>query len=100
MILSAADRVAAIRYVDHPLTLNEIAAQLVCDVDIALTDGFSREDKPKIEVLRADLNPELMCRPEELIAVATDVDLALDVPQYDLNDAAGLSDLLVQLFLR
>jgi molybdopterin-guanine dinucleotide biosynthesis protein B len=100
VILSAADKVAAIRYVDHPLTLNEIVARLIRDVDIILTDGFRRENKPKIEVLRAALNPELMCRPEELIAVATDVDLAPDLPQYDLDDAAGLTDLIVRLFLR
>jgi molybdopterin-guanine dinucleotide biosynthesis protein B len=97
VVISAADRVAAIRYVDHPLTLDEIAADLIYDVDIILTEGFSQEDKPKIEVVRAARSREPICLPQELLAVATDVALPLGVPLFDLDDAAGLVDLIEAL---
>ena len=100
VVIAAPDRVAAIRYVDHPLTLDEIAGTLIRDVDIILTEGYRRENKPKIEVLRAAHGGELICDAEELLAVATDVALALDVPCYDLEDAVGLVDLIETRFLR
>jgi hypothetical protein len=59
---------------------------------------------PKIEVHRAERSATLLCRGEEhdstLIAVASDERLELDVPVYDLNDAAGLCDFIEARFLR
>jgi molybdopterin-guanine dinucleotide biosynthesis protein B len=99
VVIAAPDRVAAMRYVDHALTLDEIAGTLIRDVDIILTEGYRRENRPKIEVLRAAHGGELMCETGELLAVATDVALALDVPCFDLDDAVGLVDLIEAQFL-
>jgi molybdopterin-guanine dinucleotide biosynthesis protein B len=99
VVIAAPDRVAAIRYVDHALTLDEITATIIHDVDIVLTEGYRGEDKPKIEVLRAARSAELLCKPGELLAVATDVALSLDKPCFDLDDAAGLVDLIEARFL-
>jgi molybdopterin-guanine dinucleotide biosynthesis protein B len=99
VVLAAPDRVAAIRYADGPMTLDQIAATLIHDVDIILTDGFSRSDKPKIEVVRTERHPEPMCDPTELLAIASDVDLALDIPLFQLDDAKGLVDLIEGRFL-
>jgi molybdopterin-guanine dinucleotide biosynthesis protein B len=99
VVIAAPDRVAAIRYIDHSLTLDEIAETLIRDVDLILTEGYRRENRPKIEVLRAAHGRELMCDAEELLAVATDVTLALDVPCFDLEDAAGLVALIEARFL-
>jgi molybdopterin-guanine dinucleotide biosynthesis protein B len=99
VVLSAADRVVAIRYVDRPLTLEEIATTLIRDVDIILTDGFSQSRQPKIEVVRAARSREPMCDPGELLALATDVPLDLAVPRFPLDDAGGLADLILARFL-
>lgn len=73
------------------------------DVDIVLTEGFKRSTMPKIEVHRRERSPTLLCRGEEhdptLFAVASDEPLQLDVPVFDINDAAGLCDLIVARFL-
>jgi molybdopterin-guanine dinucleotide biosynthesis protein B len=98
VVIAAADRVVAIRYVDHPLTLDEIAATIIHDADIILTEGYRRGDKPKIEVVRAARGTEPICAPQELLAVATDVTLPLDVPCFDLDDAVGLVDLIEARF--
>ena len=58
---------------------------------------------PKIEVHRQERSEKLLCRDEEydpsLIAVASDSPLKVDVPLYDINDAQGLCDLIVERFL-
>jgi molybdopterin-guanine dinucleotide biosynthesis protein B len=99
VVLAAPDRVAAIRYVDHALTLDEIAASIIRDVDIILTEGYRGADKPKIEVVRAARGREPLCSPEDLLAIASDVALALGVPCFDLDDAAGIVDLIEARFL-
>jgi molybdopterin-guanine dinucleotide biosynthesis protein B len=99
VVLAAPDRVVAIRNVDHALTLDEIATTLIYDVDIILTEGFSQSDKPKIEVIRGARSLEPICDPGELSAVASDVALTLDVPRFDLDDAAGLVDFIERRFL-
>lgn len=83
--------------------LQESVASYCGDVDIVLTEGFKRSTMPKIEVHRRERSAKLLCRDEEhdpaLIAVASDSALDIDVPLYDIDDARGICDLLVKLYL-
>jgi len=65
-------------------------------VDLVLTEGYKSGDKPKIEVHRK----ELLCTAEELICVATDEELEINVPCFDINDAKGIVDVIVDKFLK
>jgi molybdopterin-guanine dinucleotide biosynthesis protein B len=70
------------------------------DVDLLITEGYKRENKPKIEVLRAAVGSELLCRHDPvLIAVATDANLDVHVPVFRLNDPASIADFIEQRFL-
>ncbi|MGB9592837.1 MAG: molybdopterin-guanine dinucleotide biosynthesis protein B [Anaerolineae bacterium] len=99
VVVSSPDRLAMIRRLDRELTLDEIVATLP-DVDIVLTEGYKRSDKPKIEVSRAARGTGLLCTEDELIALATDQKYDVRVPQFDLDDAEGLVNLLERLYLR
>jgi molybdopterin-guanine dinucleotide biosynthesis protein B len=99
VVLAAPDKVASIRRVEREPTLDELAAAIT-DVDIILTEGYKRSDKPKIEVIRAARGTAPICTPEELAAIAADIHVPFDVPQFDLDDAAGLAALLEERFLR
>jgi molybdopterin-guanine dinucleotide biosynthesis protein B len=68
-------------------------------VDIVLAEGYRGEEKPKIEVVRAAQSSEPICELDELLALVTDLSLSLAVPQFDLDDAVGLVDLIVARFL-
>jgi hypothetical protein len=70
------------------------------DFDIILGEGFKQAAALKIEVHRKELGRDLTCTPEELLAVATDEQLQGDVPQYSLDDTAGLVDLIERKCLR
>ncbi|CEP66461.1 P-loop containing nucleoside triphosphate hydrolase [Moorella glycerini] len=93
VVISSPTKMALIEKVDTELPLDAIAER-IHHVDLIITEGYKRGDKPKIEVHRAAVGGELLCTPGELLAVATDEPLAIDVPCYDLDDAAGLVDLI------
>ena len=70
------------------------------DVDLLITEGYKRENKPKIEVLRAAVGSELLCRNDPgLVAVATDADLEVHVPVFRLDDPAAIAEFIAQRFL-
>lgn len=98
VVIAAPDKVASIRRVEQEPTLDELAA-VITDVDIILTEGYKRSDRPKIEVVRAERSAEPICTPEELVAIATDVPVARAIPQFSLEDAEGLAGLLEERFL-
>jgi molybdopterin-guanine dinucleotide biosynthesis protein MobB len=84
-------------------TVEEMVALYYGDVDIVLTEGFSQSALPKIEISRQEVSTTLLSRGEKhdpaLLAVATDYQLEIDVPRYDINDVVGLADLIEEHFL-
>jgi len=94
VILSSPQRVAIIENVDHDLSLAELARLVTGDFDIVLAEGFKHADQPKIEVHRRELG-ELVCLPQELMAVVTDEPLG-SVPQFSPNDISGVADQIEQ----
>jgi molybdopterin-guanine dinucleotide biosynthesis protein MobB len=91
---------AVIKELPQPMSLNRIAREHFSGVDIVLTEGFKREDKPRIEVYRSEVCDSLLCKPEELFAVVSDVPHDVPVPVFGLDDAAGLADLIVTMCLK
>ncbi len=99
VVIASSNRIAHIQRLDQELSLPEIVAT-IHDADIVLTEGYKRGPAPKIEVSRAERSRELLCTPEELVAIATDQPYDMDVPQFGLDDVVGLADLIEERFLR
>ncbi|MHC1698622.1 MAG: molybdopterin-guanine dinucleotide biosynthesis protein B [Geobacteraceae bacterium] len=93
VIISSPTKIAVIKNMEHEMELDQ-AAEFILDMDIILTEGYKRSAKPKIEINRTAHSSELLCDPDELIALVSDADWNLDVPIFDLDDAAGVADLL------
>lgn len=83
------------------------------EADLILYEGFKWTDYPKIELVRAGNSEEPVCDPSTLLALATDLpafergaafgnhpltDGEREIPVYDLNDAAGLAELIYQYY--
>ncbi len=83
---------------------NQLLHPFIGKVDILLTEGFKRSNLPKIEAHRQELKQPLLCRGEyddpNLIAVASNAPLQLNVPLFDLNDAPALADFIEERFLK
>ena len=70
------------------------------DVDLVITEGYKREDKPKIEVFRTDRHKEPLCsNVNNLIAFVTDSDIDLNVPKFGLEEIEELADWLEKRYL-
>jgi molybdopterin-guanine dinucleotide biosynthesis protein B len=93
VIISSPAKFALIKKVDEEMSLDQVA-DLLPDMDIILTEGFKRSDKPKIEISRTAHSSELLCTPEELIALVSDAEWDIGVPVFGLDDASGVADLL------
>ena len=100
VIISSPSKIAMIRNVETEWPLEVIAHHLAMEVDLVLTEGFKRERAPKIEVHRKELGAELLCSAEELVALVTDEDLPLTVPQFGWEEAAAVARLIEARFLR
>jgi len=96
--ISSSHKIAIIRKVGHDHTLAELNRFIGTDFDIILAEGFKQDKALKIEVHRQELGAELLCNKEELLAIATDERLEIDVPQYTLEDARGIADLIEKRF--
>ncbi len=98
VVIASPQRLALIKRLEREMALSEIAA-LLNDIDIILTEGYKRGDAPKIEVSRRERGGGLLCAPDELVAIVSDQPFDLDVPQFGLDDAGGIVDLLEKKFL-
>ena len=92
--ISNREKFAMIEQPSRELSLEEIISRLP-EVDLVLTEGYKKNDRPKIEIHRAELNRPLIAEPGELLAVMTDAPLPVSVPQLPLTDAAGCADLIL-----
>ena len=71
------------------------------DLDLVITEGYKREDKPKIEVVRAARHADVLLKADShLEAVVSDIDLKLKVPVFGLEDIEKLADFIEEKFLK
>ena len=74
-------------------------AQLVKRVspcDLLLVEGFKREILPKLEVYRESVG-EALLHPQDpsIVAIASDAKIQTALPQFDLNDVAGIAGFIL-----
>ncbi|MBI4744738.1 MAG: molybdopterin-guanine dinucleotide biosynthesis protein B [Actinobacteria bacterium] len=102
VVISSPAKAAMVKAVESEMSLDEVINNYLLDVDIILTEGFKRENKFKIEVLRKEVSSAPVSRPEELVLIATDMDdlnLA-GAAKFDLNDIKGMVNLIEEKFLK
>jgi molybdopterin-guanine dinucleotide biosynthesis protein B len=76
-------------------TLDE-QLRLLAPCDVVLVEGFKAAAVPKIEVHRAACGkPPLWSDNRHVIVVATDVRLECPLPQLSLDDAAAITDFIL-----
>lgn len=102
-VLAAKGQLAVLRTVEQP-SLEEAVRQASAGTDIVLVEGFKEMAVPKIEIFRSGYSSELYCRREDftdvdLIAVASDIPLEIDVPVLDLNDPEEVCEFIIERFM-
>lgn len=70
------------------------------DMDLVITEGYKKEAKPKIEVVRSARHTDVLLKADRnLVAVVSDIDHKLDVPVFDLEDIDRLADFIEGKYL-
>lgn len=94
-IISSPRQMAMVKDTEKDHHIDEIVELYIKDVDLVLTEGYKRNNKLKIEVHRKDAHRDLLCdESDDVLAVATDEKLTVQFPQYNIDDAVGLCDLI------
>jgi molybdopterin-guanine dinucleotide biosynthesis adapter protein len=97
-IISSPYQIGVVMDVDHDHDPNELK-QFFGNVDIVFTEGYKQGDKPKVEIFRAGLRDEPLCKDDDhLIGLVTDTEVDLGVPRFSLDDIKGLADFLIDSF--
>ena len=93
-------KVGLVLQVEGEMSPVDIAA-LMPGMDLIITEGYKQEGFPQIEVRRAGCGAgPSAARDGQLVAVVGDNRaLAGSVPCYDIDDAAGVADFIVNNFL-
>lgn len=103
VVVSFAKKISLIKDVAQEMSLDQIVTELFSDMDIVITEGYKRADKPQIEVYRSAVHSMPLHSKEEkntLVAVMSDVPLDLGVPRFDINDILALADFIEDVFIK
>ncbi len=75
--------------------LEHLLAKLA-PVDLVLIEGYKRDTHPKVEAFRAETKNPLIATDDPTIkAVASDTQITLDRPVFDLNDTRAIADFIL-----
>ena len=97
VLLSCTDRGALMRERrgGSDVTLDELLARLA-PCDLVLVEGFKQEPIPKLEVYRPENGkPPLFPERSDIVAVASNVALAVSLPRLALDDVAAIADFVM-----
>jgi len=99
-VMSSPEQVAVIENPERDFGIGELRDRYIHDVDVILTEGFKGNVYPKIELFRASLNRDMLCSEKDnLIAVASDKRMKVNVPCLNIDNAEGIAQLIIDLFL-
>ena len=97
VLISSANRFALMHELrgEPEWTLPALLAKL-SPVDLVLVEGFKRETHPKLEVFRAAVGKPML-HPDDpnIVAVASDGEMAARVPVVSLDDIEAVAEILV-----
>lgn len=99
VMISSPEKFAMIEKVDQEYQLDDIINKL-SNIDIVITEGYKKENKPKLEVYRQEAAECMLCEPDELFALVTDRHFDIDTPQFEFEDIKILVDFIENKFIK
>jgi molybdopterin-guanine dinucleotide biosynthesis adapter protein len=95
VVLSSPHKIALVRDVEKEVSLRDIVSRYIEDTDIIITEGYKKEDTPKIEIFRHVNKASPLCLHDKtILAVVTDKHIDTDIPQFSMDDIAGVAEFI------
>ncbi len=97
-VISSPYQIGMVRDVDHDHRVEELVA-LLPNMDIILTEGYKKENLPKLEVFRSAVHKAPLFKGDKsLLALISDDPIDLGVPIFSTDDGQKLADFLIEYF--
>lgn len=98
VLVTAPGKIAMVKD-DNNETLESLEKYLY-DMDLIITEGYKRENKPKIEIYRSARHKEPFClNDDNLIALVTDADIDVKAPKFGWDEIEKIADLIEKKYL-
>ncbi len=97
VVLVGPGKMAIMKTVDHEPSPQELL-QATGDADIVICEGFKKNDMNMIEVFRHGASgeqPLCLGGTSSFLALVSDRPFSVSIPHFDLNDANGVADFLI-----
>jgi molybdopterin-guanine dinucleotide biosynthesis adapter protein len=95
VVLSSPHKIALVRDVEKEVSLRDIVSRYIEDADIIITEGYKKEDTPKIEIFRHAKKASPLCLQDKtILAIVTDKHIDTDIPQFLMDDVEGVTKFL------
>ena len=86
-------KAAVIEY--RPVSIDDVLSRIT-DVDMIITEGYKHGIWPKIAIRRAETGKPFPIPEADCFALVSDEPITSDIPNFGLEDVAGLADLMLQ----
>jgi molybdopterin-guanine dinucleotide biosynthesis adapter protein len=104
VVIDSPFKLAMIQNIYREKSIDEIL-QLFNNEDIIIVEGFKNNNYPKIEVHRKENDSNLLCKSPQfdytnIIAVASDEGLDVDIPVLSIDNTGAISEFVEKTFLK
>jgi molybdopterin-guanine dinucleotide biosynthesis protein B len=97
-LISSPYQIGMVMDVDHDHSPDELR-KFFNNVNVILTEGYKKQNRPKVEIFRSEIHDEPLCRNDNnVIAVMSDIPVELEARRFSLDDVVGLIDFLIEKF--
>ena len=98
-MIASPKKLALVEDLDSELPLETIVTRYVRNIDLVMTEGYKKEQMPKIEVyaFREDVPPLALDDPN-VLAIVADVPLDAHVPVFSRDNPAPVADFIIEKF--
>ncbi|MFH1231203.1 MAG: molybdopterin-guanine dinucleotide biosynthesis protein B, partial [Planctomycetota bacterium] len=100
------DKMAVVKRLEKPLSLRQSIQMFFNDrynsIDFIITEGFKKENNPKIEIVRKKVSSKPICkiRKDNLVALVTDMRIKdYAIPQFGINEINKITDFIEEEFI-
>ncbi|MDX9821963.1 MAG: molybdopterin-guanine dinucleotide biosynthesis protein B [Syntrophales bacterium] len=100
-VIASPAQIAVVEDAERDYGIAELAERYIRGVDLVISEGFKKNNLPKIEVWRPSEHQEFLCEAKDnLIAIASDQPVERGVPRFALDDIPGITDLIEKRILK
>ncbi len=98
VVVASSGKIAMVKNESHE-TLDDLEKYFP-DMNLVITEGFKKENKPKIEIFRVEKHKNPLCPGDSnLIAFVTNTKQNLNVPIFGLEEIRELADFIEKKYL-